>query len=136
MKGRSRTDSTFVFFLRVEGSFRENRKKRGEGEGSRHDFFFLKRKGKLGICLFSPQKRSSFANSVSHRPRVKQKTGKEIIAPFPGKIYFRESAPDKVLDKVPLDGEQKSTDIARGIKEINCPSEMKLGHWYLFLTEV
>lgn len=110
--------------------------------GERRIFFFsLKRGRKLGIFLFfSPKKRSpkrlSFANSVSHRPRVKQKTGKEITAPFPGKIYFRESASDKVLDKVPLDGvPQKSTRAsARGVEEINRLSEMKLGHWYLFLT--
>lgn len=92
----------------MEGSFRE-KKRGGKGEGSRNDkdfFLLLKRERKLGIFLFffffqAFLSRLSFANStVSHRPRVKQKTGKEIIAPFPGKIYFRESASDKVLDKV------------------------------------
>lgn len=128
-----------TFFFRVEESFpAKMERKRGE---RRIFFFFSKeRKKAWNFSFFSPKKRSpkrlSFANSVSHRPRVKQKTGKEITAPFPGKIYFRESASDKVLDKVPLDGvPQKSTRAsARGVEEINRLSEMKLGHWYLFLT--
>lgn len=122
--------------------FQRRWKEKGEKEGF---FFFSKeRKKAWNFSFFSPKKRSpkrlSFANSVSHRPRVKQKTGKEITAPFPGKIYFRESASDKVLDKVPLDGvPQKSARAsarasARGVEEINRLSEMKLGHWYLFLT--
>lgn len=96
--------------------FAKIERKRG-GKGSKNDndfFFFSLKKGKegkkLGIFFFFPSVplRLSFANSVSHRPRVKQKTGKEIIAPFPGKIYFRESASDKVLDKVPLWMENKN----------------------------
>lgn len=38
-KGRPRSDSTFVFFFRVEGSFRENRKKRGGREGKKLGIF-------------------------------------------------------------------------------------------------
>lgn len=38
-KGRPRSDSTFVFFFRVEGSFRENRKKKGGREGKKLGIF-------------------------------------------------------------------------------------------------
>lgn len=129
----------FNFLLSRGGKFSSED---GKKKGRKKDFFFFskERKKAWNFSFFPPKKRSpkrlSFANSVSHRPRVKQKTGKEITAPFPGKIYFRESASDKVLDKVPLDGvPQKSTRAsARGVEEINRLSEMKLGHWYLFLT--